>query len=164
MPTEPTDQKVLADFAADALRFDLIKTAGVVAWADEMITNLDAAPPAWLVDLSLADPLDPHALIVALHAVPGSPNSAASVALLNGLVLREWRFGHLTIGRVRGIGWRLYRAEFESGDTGMLWGVIVECEGETLDQGLISQKKMREIIDRELGRFEESLLQLPEWA
>jgi hypothetical protein len=163
MPTELIDQKILADFAAEALQFDLIKTASVVAWADELIANLDTSPPAWLVDLSLVDPLDPHAVIVALHAVPGSPNPAGSAALLNGLVLREWRFGHLTIGRVRGIGWQLYRTEFESRNTAM-WGVVVECEGETLDQGLISEKKMRQIIDRELGGFEESLRQLPEWA
>ncbi|HEV7298407.1 MAG TPA: hypothetical protein VGN72_03515 [Tepidisphaeraceae bacterium] len=47
--------RVLADFASNAVLFDLLDPAKVVAWADLLIAGLEILPP-WMMDLSLADP------------------------------------------------------------------------------------------------------------
>jgi hypothetical protein len=99
----------------------------------------------------------------ALREVPGEPDVAQSLRLLNGLVLREWRQGNLTIGRVRGIGWQLYRDEFKRHDLSY-WGVVVECEGESLDEGYITEDGMRSIIDRQLAPFADQADRLPPWT
>ena len=162
MPTEPIGTRVLADFASDAVHFELLEPAKVIAWADSLIAGSEMPPP-WMMDLSLADQSDPLAVRAALREVPGESDVAQSVRLLNALVLREWRHGNLTIGRVRGIGWQLYRSEFERHELSQ-WGVVVECEGENLDEGYISEGTMREIIDRELAPFENDVRRLPPWA
>jgi hypothetical protein len=81
--------------------------------------------------------------------------------MLNAIVLREWRYGHLTIGKVRGVGWQLH-SRFEQREL-VKWGVIVECEGEFLDDGHISETKMRGVIERELAPFENIIAILPPW-
>ena len=98
MLTEPIGIRVLADFASDAVRFELLEPAKVVAWADALIAGSEIAPP-WMMDLSLADQSDPLAVCAALREVPGESDVSQSLRLLNGLVLREWRHGNLTIGR-----------------------------------------------------------------
>jgi hypothetical protein len=162
MPTKPIGLRVLADFASDAVHFELLEPAKVIAWADSMIGAADVPPP-WMIDLSLADQSDPLAVRAALREVPGEPDPDQSTRLLNALVLREWQRGRLTIGRVRGIGWRLYSSELERRDLSR-WGVVVECEGESLDDGSISESTLRGIIDRELVPFEADVRQLPPWA
>lgn len=168
MPKEPIGLRVLADFASDAVHFALLEPAKVVAWADSLIAD-SQVPPPWMIDLSLVNLSDPLAVRAALREVPGASDPPQSIGLLNGLVLREWRHGKLTIGRVRGIGWQLYRSEFERHDLSQWgdlrqWGVVVECIGESLDEGHISEFTMREIIDRELSAFEQDARRLPSWA
>jgi|HubBroStandDraft_4_1064222.scaffolds.fasta_scaffold125761_1 hypothetical protein len=155
-------QRVLADFAFYALRFKLIEAAKVVSWADELIAD-SKSPPPWMVDLSLVDKSDPHATLVLLRQVPGEPNLEESLDLLNGLVLREWRNGRLTIGEVRGIGWVLYMDNVERPDSSK-WGVVVECKGEEMDNGYLSEAQLRDVIDNQLARFEPELRRLPDWA
>ena len=157
------DLRVLADFAAHAVHFKLLDAARVIAWADSMIAGWDGPPPPWLMDLSLVDATDELAVCGALREVPGAASPEESLALLNGLVLREWQGGRLTIGAVRGIGWSLHRSEFEQHDPSR-WGVVVECEGELVDDGLISEADMRARIDRELDQFIAQLRGLPEWV
>ena len=157
------DLKVLADFAAQAIHFVLLDPTNVVAWADRQIAAGEIPPP-WLIDLSLVNPEDPMAVQSALRAVPGEPDPQQSLLLLNALVLRDWRRGRLSIGRVCGIGWQLYRDQYERGDDTNAWGVVVECNGDELDNGFISQAEMRQIIDFELGRFAGYLPRLPSWV
>jgi hypothetical protein len=162
MPTEPIGLRLLADFASDAVHFELLEPAKVIAWADSLIAGSELPPP-WMMDLSLVDQSDPLAVRAALREVPGESDFGQSIRLLNGLVLREWRRKKLTIGQVRGIGWQLCRSEFERQDLSQ-WGVVVECEGDSLDEGYISEATMREIIDRELAPFEHDARRLPPWA
>src|SRR5687768_13830818 len=162
MPPEPISLRVLADFASEAIHLDLLKPAQVVVWADLLIAECQM-PPVWMIDLALVDPLDPHAVIMALRGVPGESHSDHTIALLNGLVFREWQRGNLTIGQVRGIGWTLFRKEFEERDLTQ-WGVVVECNGEYLDEGYLSEDDMRDLIDGELAKFEEESQRLPQWA
>ncbi len=115
MPTEPIGLRLLADFASDAVHFELLEPAKVVAWADSLIAGSELPPP-WMMDLSLVDQSDPLAVRAALREVPGESDFSQSIRLLNGLVLREWRRKKLTIGQVRGIAWQLYRSEFERQD------------------------------------------------
>jgi hypothetical protein len=160
--TTAPNNRILADFARDAVYFELLAPARVVAWADSLIAT-SKLPPPWLLDLSLVNTSDTLAVCAALRAVPGDPDLKTSLQLLNALVLREWRMGHLTIGQVRGIGWKLYRDEFENGDAAR-WGIVVECRGELLDDGYVSADQMRAIIDDELARFELDLQCLPSWT
>ncbi len=162
MPTEPIGLRVLADFASDALHFELLKPANVVAWADSLIAEVET-PPAWLIELSLSRVSDPLSIHAALREVPGESALEESLRLLNALVWREWSRGVLTIGKVRGVGWELYRSEFEQHDLSK-WGVVVECEGEALDDGHINEATMHDIIDRELARFADDVRLLPSWA
>jgi hypothetical protein len=155
-------QRVLADFALYALRFKVIEAAKIVSWADELIANSESPAPL-MIDLSLVDNSDPHSILVLLRQVPGEPNLEESLDLLNGLVLREWRNGRLTIGGVRGIGWVLYMDNVERPDSSK-WGVVVECKGEEMDDGYLSEAHMRDLIDHELARFEPELRRLPHWA
>ena len=154
--------RVLADFALYALRFKLIEAAKIVAWADALIAESELPAP-WMIDLSLVDKSDPHAVLVLLRQVPGEPNLQESLGLLNGLVSREWRNGRLTIGEVRGIGWMLYMDNVERPDFSK-WGVVVECQGEELDAGYLSEAELRGVIDKELVRFQPDLERLPGWA
>lgn len=162
MPLDLLNVRVFADFASDALHFKLLDPDNVIAWADSMIAE-SSIPPDWLMDLSLADRSDTLSVCSALRNVPGRPDPEKSLRLVNALVLREWRLGRLPIGQVRGIGWQLYRSEFEQSDLSK-WGVIVECQGESLDAGDIPESTMREVIDRELGIFDEYIQALPPWA
>lgn len=163
MPTDSDNLRVLAEFAADAFHFGLLAPRQVIAWADSLIAAGPATPPPWLIDLALADPVDRLALLAALAAVPGDRRPAASAALLEGLVWREWSRGTLTIGRVRGVGWQLHqRGAGHSAPAH--WGVVIECEGEFLDDGQISEATMRRLIDRQLARFAPEADRLPPWA
>jgi hypothetical protein len=154
--------RILADCASYALRFKLIEPAKIVAWADALIAESELPAP-WMIDLSLVDKSDPHAVLVLLRQVPGEPKLQDSLALLSALVLREWRSGRLTIGEVRGFGWELYRIYPERLDL-TEWGVVVECKGEELDAGYMSDAEMRGVIENELGRFESDLQRLLGWA
>ena len=155
-------QRVLADFALYALRFKLIEAAKIVSWADALIAESEFPAP-WMIDVSLVDKSDAHAILVLLRQVPGEPKLQDSLALLSALVLREWRSGRLTIGEVRGIGWVLYMDNVERPDSSK-WGVVVECQGEELDAGYLSEAELRGVIDKELARFEPDLQRLPGWA
>jgi hypothetical protein len=159
MAKELTGQRVVADFAAYVLRFGLLQPAQVIAWADALIAHSDVAAP-WMLDLSLVDKSDPHAVVAQLRRVPGDSNLRESIDLLSGLVLRQWKGGRLTIGDVRGIGWRVH---LEHPDC-CHWGAAVECRGEELDDGHISEADMREVIDRELASFWPELQRLPSWV
>lgn len=162
MEIDPSNCRVVADFATYAIEFNLVAPAAVVVWADEMIAAGDVPPP-WLLDLALVDTHDESAVMLALRAVPGVPDRDLTFALVGGLVLGRWRANCLTIGDVRGIGWRLYRREFEDHDT-RHWGVNIELEGEALDDGHLTQGQMRAVIDRELAAYEPQLALLPAWT
>jgi hypothetical protein len=44
------------------------------------------------------------------------------------------------------------------------WGVVVECKGEEMDNGYLSEAQLRDVIDNQLARFEPELRRLPDWA
>jgi hypothetical protein len=159
--TQQAGERVIADFAQYAFEFKLIDAAKVVAWADSLIGKSES-PPSWLLDLALVDQSDQHAILIALRRVPGEPNLHESISLLCALVLREWSRGRLNIGQVRAIGWKLYTENHETLDFSK-WGVVVECQGDELDNGFISEAEMRAVINRELAPFEEEMQRLPSW-
>lgn len=154
--------RILADFALDAVYHRLIEPVCVVAWVDSLIAATDS-PAEWMIDLSLVDQKDLLAILQALRAVPGEHDYRESLTLLNGLICREWHRGRLTIGGVRGIGWELHRCYF---DVAHLcdWGIAIEDAGCSLEEGWISEEKVRRIIKQELSRFEQDVQRLPPWA
>ncbi|QOV91681.1 hypothetical protein [Humisphaera borealis] len=162
MLTPPLDLRVLAQFASDAIHFELLDPANVIVWADSLIAESDIPPP-WLIDLSLVDPSDSLAVRAALRAVPGEPDVDQSDRLLNSLVLREWQRGKLTTQRICTIGWQLYTRDPDRRELTQ-WGVVVDHSGEQLDDGCISKETMRETIDQELVPFADDVPRLPPWA
>jgi hypothetical protein len=162
MSLPPIRQRVLADFALYALRFKLVEPTNIVLWADALVADSECPAP-WMIDLSLVDRSDPHAMLVLLRQVPGEPDLQESLGLLSGLVLRDWKNGRLTISDVRGIGWELYMRNVERPNSSK-WGVVVECQGEELDAGYLSEVELRAVIENELARFEPNLQRLPHWA
>jgi hypothetical protein len=160
MPTE-LSYRAIADFAEDAICFSLIGPTRVVAWADSLIAEVET-PLEWMIDLSMVDQSDPAAIEGALRAVPGQSDWNKSLALLNGLVLREWRRGILTMLRVCAIGWQQYLRHPDLEVTH--WAVDTEDAASSLQLGSISETEMRAIINRNLAQFEPAAVLLPAWV
>ena len=161
--TDPMLPRVLADFAADAVRCGLLTPDRVIAWADGLVATVDGPPPPWLMDLSLADPSDGAAVCAALSALPGAPDATASDRLLNALVWRERATGRLTDDRVVAIGRLLFLSRPDP-DRYRHWGVQIDDSADLHDVGILTADDLRHDIDTALATFAVDADRLPTWA
>jgi hypothetical protein len=152
----------LAEFALLALRFRILAAATVIEWADGIIESGDASPPSWVIDLALAKP---NTVEDALKRVPGEAHAELPIRLFLALVRRRWQSGRLSIGDVRGIGWRLHgELTLPTPDGQADWGVCLEAEGEELDEGWRTEDDLRISIDEKLAEYSDVEPALPDWA
>lgn len=171
MSTDAPNYRALADFATAAIGYGLCDPRRLVAWADALIVASDV-PPEWMMDLSIVDVSDPHALRSALRAVPGEPNATETLELLGACVLREWRASRLSAPLALGIGYDVYMGGLHwiNGGRGdslrrdLRWGSDLAYTHDMLGAGFGTDAHLREVIDCELLRFEPAIARLPWWV
>ena len=154
--------KDIAEFARLGIRFHVLPVSSIVTWADHMIEAGDI-PANWLMDLATAK--DGETADASLRQVPGEAQPRVPMNLFLALVRRLWSKGQLTIGQVRGIGWLLHCESALPTSKGQAdWGVVLEVEGEGLDEGWCTEDSLRQSIDEKLSEYSEFDSTLPAWA
>ena len=160
--TRMLNDKDTAELLRYAFRHSLVSVDAVRAWGDSLIERCDVAPE-WMIDIALAKTRDADAF---LGRVPDCDGVPKFVPLLCALLCRRWENDAIPIGTVRSLGWELHLADLltETVDGFANWGVTLEVEAESLDEGWVTESDIRDLINSLLQPYQPLSGDLPEWV
>ena len=154
--------KATAELLRYAFRYSLVDLSAIRSWGDSLIEQCEVAPE-WLIDVALANGRDADTL---LKRVPDDDVADDFTPLLCAMLLSCWRDGSISIGNVRSLGWELHMANLlpEIVDGFANWGVTLEVQAESLDEGWVTEAEIRDLIASQLSQYEPIIQEIPEWA